>query len=86
MYPTLSSFQLFTRKVLATSEFTNETPNGSTHYHQYAWRALIDSKFGHASFDLLSGFLTFVHMKSALFGSFFLFMSWLTYRGTVRTH
>lgn len=68
--------------------------HGSTHYHEYAWRALIDSKFGHASFDLeahhthgtLSGFLTFVHMKSALFGSFFLFMSWLTYRGTVRTH
>ncbi len=65
--------------------------SGSTHYHQYAWRALIDRNFGHTSFYLearhddgsLSGILPVVHMKSTLFGSFLLSMPWLIYGGAV---
>ena len=63
----------------------------STHYHQHAWRALINRNFGHTSFYLearhsdgsLSGILPVVHMKSALFGSFLLSMPWLIYGGAV---
>ena len=65
----------------------------STHYHQYAWRALIDRNFGHTSVYLkahyndgtLSGILPVVHMKSALFGSFLLSMPWLIYGGALAT-
>lgn len=62
---------------------------GSTNYHQYGWRKVVEKSFGHRTLYLaatnchneISGILPFVQMKSRLFGSFLVSLPFFNYGG-----
>lgn len=62
---------------------------GSTNYHQYGWRNVIERSFGHKTHYLtavsdegeIRGILPLTHMKSVLFGSFLVSLPFLNYGG-----
>jgi len=61
----------------------------ATHYHQYAWRGVIEKHFAHKAHYLAAlcksgnivGILPSVHLKSRLFGSFMVSMPYVNYGG-----
>lgn len=62
---------------------------GSSNYHRYGWRRVIEKSFGHRSFYLsarkqngsICGILPLVHMKSQLFGNFLVSLPFFNYGG-----
>lgn len=62
---------------------------GSTNYHRYGWRKVIENSFGHKTYYLtarnsnneLCGVLPIAHMKSRLFGNFLVSLPFFNYGG-----
>lgn len=62
---------------------------GSTNYHRYGWRRVVENCFGHRTMylaatnrhDKICGVLPFVQMKSRLFGSFLVSLPFFNYGG-----
>jgi len=64
------------------------TMPGASGYHDFAWRGILESSFGHTPHYLaateegaLRGVLPLVHMKSLLFGNFLVSLPFVTYGG-----
>lgn len=65
----------------------------STNYHQYGWREVIERSFGHKTYylvardggDKISGVLPLTHMKSPIFGNFFVSLPFFNYGGILFT-
>lgn len=62
----------------------------ASHYHQSAWRTLIDREFGQRTYNLtavsgadIRGVLPLVRLKSRLFGDFMVSMPYLNYGGVI---
>lgn len=62
---------------------------GSTNYHRYGWREVIERSFGHKTYylvarndeDVICGVLPLTHMKSGLFGNFLVSLPYFNYGG-----
>lgn len=69
-------------------DFVSRCP-AATPYHQWAWRRVIESSFGHAAHYLaaldpageVAGVLPLVHLKSRLFGNFLVSVPFVNYGG-----
>lgn len=67
--------------------------NGFTHFHRFAWKALIEDVFGHECVYLgartdsgeLAGVLPLVRVKSLVFGHYLVSMPFLNYGGPLGT-
>lgn len=71
--------------------FVGEHPR-SAHYHQYAWRHLIERLFGHKTFYYLAydiasneiiGVLPLIQQKSSLFGNFLTSLPFFNFSGAI---
>lgn len=66
-----------------------DSHQGSSNYHQYGWRKVVEKSFGHRTMYLaatnrhneICGVLPFVRMKSRLFGSFMVSLPFFNYGG-----
>lgn len=65
------------------------THQGSSNYHQYGWRNVIEKSFGHATYYLVArncaceiiGILPLVYMESHFFGKFLISLPFFNYGG-----
>lgn len=82
--------QLYSEDGTSWNNFVASHP-GSTNYHQYGWRKVIEESFGHRAYylaarngnDEICGILPLVHMKSRLFGSFLVSLPFFNYGGVL---